>query len=422
MIIAAVPLNETTEALSRPVPEIVTVVPTAPLTGEKPVTAGTGTTVKLLAVDAFPPVVDTVITPVVAPSGTVAETDVAEITEKAAATPLNVTATVPARPVPVIVTGFKPTIPLVGAKLVMVGVTVKFVVLRTKPPAVVTVIGPVIAVAGTTATICVDVSLVTVPRTPPNVTVAPVRLVPVIVTLVPVGPLSGEKPLLASIVGLTRKVLALVAEPNGVVTMIRPDVAPGGTTATIWLAISLVMLAETPLNVTLVAPARPVPLMVTEEPIGPLSGAKPVIVGAGTTVKLIGLVGEPKAVVAVTTPVAAPVGTVAVICVSFMIEKLAATPLKKLTAVVVDRPVPVIVTVVPTGPLTGERPAIVDGATTVKLDGLVATPPAVVTVNVPVVAPIGTVATIWDAVSVVMIAGVPVPANITAVAADKLLP
>lgn len=418
---AGVPLNVTDEALSRPVPVIVTVVPTGPLTGEKPVTAGTGITVKPLVVVAFPPVVATVMVPVMAPAGTVVVI-VRGVAANAAAIPLNVTASVPARPVPLIVTDV-PTIPLVGAKLVIVGVTVKFVVLATTPPAVVIVIGPVTAAAGTTATICVDVSLVIVPATPPNLTdTAPARLVPVIVTLVPVGPLSGEKPLLASIVGLTRKLLALVAAPYGVVTMIRPEVAPFGTTATIWLAISLVMVAATPLNVTLVAPARPFPLMTTDEPIGPLAGAKPEIVGAGTTVKLIGLVGDPKDVVNVTTPVVAPVGTVAVTCVSLVIAKLAAMPLKKLTAVVVNRPVPVIVTMVPIGPLAGERPVIVEGATTVKLDGLVATPPAVVTVNRPVVEPTGTVATIFEAVSVVIIAGVAVPANITAVAAPRLLP
>ncbi len=68
---------------------------------------------------------------------------------------------------------------------------------------------------------------------PLNVTdVAPMRFVPVITTLVPTGPLVGEKP---AIVGepITVKLLALVAVPPGVVAAIGPVVAPVGTVAVI---------------------------------------------------------------------------------------------------------------------------------------------------------------------------------------------
>ena len=62
--------------------------------------------------------------------------------------------------------------------------------------------------------------------------VAPVRLVPVITTLVPTGPLVGLK---LVIVGepMTVKLLALEAVPPGVVTEIVPVVAPAGTVAVI---------------------------------------------------------------------------------------------------------------------------------------------------------------------------------------------
>jgi len=65
--------------------------------------------------------------------------------------------------------------------------------------------------------------------TPPNVTlVAPVKLVPVIVTWVPTGPLVGLK---VCITGVTRKTLLLVSVLAGVVTVTDPLVAPVGTTA-----------------------------------------------------------------------------------------------------------------------------------------------------------------------------------------------
>jgi hypothetical protein len=54
--------------------------------------------------------------------------------------------------------------------------------------------------------------------------------------------------------------------------------------------------------------------------------------------------------------------------------------------------VPLIVTLVPTGPLVGAKLVIVGGLTTVNEPVLVAVPPGVVTLSGPVVAPVGTVA------------------------------
>ena len=71
--------------------------------------------------------------------------------------------------------------------------------------------------------------------------------------------------------------------------------------------------------------------------------------------------------------------------------KVAVVPLN-LTAVAPVKSVPLIVTLVPTGPLVGAMLVIVGGLSTVKLEALVAVPPGVVTLSGPVVAPAGTVA------------------------------
>lgn len=72
-------------------------------------------------------------------------------------------------------------------------VTVKFDVLVAVPPAVVTLMGPVVAPVGTVAVILVAELTMKVALTPLNLTeVAPVKFVPVIVTLDPTGPDVGE--------------------------------------------------------------------------------------------------------------------------------------------------------------------------------------------------------------------------------------
>jgi len=66
---------------------------------------------------------------------------------------------------------------MLGVKPVIVGApefvrTVKFVVLDTDPDGVVTVIGPVVAVAGTLTEICVAVAAVAVADTPLKLTLS----------------------------------------------------------------------------------------------------------------------------------------------------------------------------------------------------------------------------------------------------------
>lgn len=144
-------------------------------------------------------------------------------------------------------------------------------------------------------------------------TVAPVKLVPVIVTAVPLVPLAGEK---LEIVGaaVTEKLPAEVAVPSGVVTEIFPLVAPLGTVLVICAALTVWMGAAVPLKESCVAPVKFVPVTVTAVPIAPLLGEKPVILGdcvAGVT----GVLGAFDPVVAQpasqrTSPSAAPVAAV----------------------------------------------------------------------------------------------------------------
>ena len=146
--------------------------------------------------------------------------------------------------------------------------------------------------------------------------VAPVKLVPLIWTAVPTGPLAGLK--LVIVGGLTTvKLLELVAVPPGVVTRSGPVVAPEGTVAWITVAELTVYVALTPPNVTDVAPVKLVPLIWTAVPTSPIAGAKLVIVGGlAVTAKLLALFAVPPEVVTLIGPVVAPEGTLAWITVA----------------------------------------------------------------------------------------------------------
>ena len=89
-------------------------------------------------------------------------------------------------------------------------------------------------------------------------------------------------------------------------------VAPVGTVAVMRMSEFTVRLAaEVPLNTTFVACVRPVPLMLTDVPTGPLVGLK--LAMDGSTLNVCGLVvNVVEPVVTVTAPVSAPAGTVAV--------------------------------------------------------------------------------------------------------------
>ena len=129
-------------------------------------------------------------------------------------------------------------------------------VLVALPNGVVTEIRPEPA-CGTLAPMLVPVDDVTVPFTILNAarsfatTVS--KLVPLIVTAVPGTPIVGVNPLMVGAPAgpvVTVNELELVTEPIGDVTDIVPVVAPVGTLVTIKLVLDAVILAETPLNVT----------------------------------------------------------------------------------------------------------------------------------------------------------------------------
>ena len=142
--------------------------------------------------------------PVVAPAGT--EVVILRVVEAVttAVVPLNFTellSGVMLKLVPVIVT-VAPAIPEVGLKLAMVGeegvLTIKSVELWLVLPPTVTIIFPVVALAGTVAVrlVAVGVPVMLADILPNNTVLLPavvLKLVPVIVTEVPTGPLVGVK-------------------------------------------------------------------------------------------------------------------------------------------------------------------------------------------------------------------------------------
>jgi hypothetical protein len=153
-----------------------------------------GVTLKADALVPVPAGLVTLIVPVVAPLGTVAVIEVPDTTLKVVAdVPLKLTVVTPVKFVPVSVT-VTPIAPLVGVNDEIVGalMTVNICALAPVPPGPVTLIVPVDAPLDTVAVICVSELTVKVAEVEPNLTaVAPVNDVPVITTIVPVGPLVG---------------------------------------------------------------------------------------------------------------------------------------------------------------------------------------------------------------------------------------
>ena len=110
--------------------------------------------------------------------------------------------------------------------------------------------------------------------------VAPVKFVPVKVTVAPTCPLVGEKLVRVGLATFTVKLLADVAVPCGVTSEIFPVTAAVGTVAVALVALSTEKVEETPPIVTEVAPVKFVPVSVTEVPAVPLVGVKLEMVGA----------------------------------------------------------------------------------------------------------------------------------------------
>src|SRR5580765_5442378 len=431
--VASVPLNVTVlvpcEA-PKLVPTIVTMVPTGPLLGDRFVSVGATVTVYGSALLARPLTVTTTL-PVVAPAGTGTTRLVADHDVGVAAVPLNVTVLVPCDPpklVPAIVTTV-PTGPLLGDRFVSVGATVTVYgsALLARPLTVTTTL-PVVAPAGTGTLMLVADHAVGVAVVPLNETVlvpceAP-KFVPVIVTAVPTGPLLGER---VVSVGATVTVYgsALLARPLTVTTTL-PVVAPAGTGTTRLVDDHDVGVARVPLNVTVLVPCEPpklAPVIVTTVPTGPLVGDRLVSVGATVTVYGSALLARPLTVT-ITLPVVAPTGTGTTTLVADHDVGVAGVPLNVTVLVPCEAPklVPAIVTMVPTGPLLGDRFVSVGATVTVYGSALLARP-LTVTTTLPVVAPAGTGTTRLVADHDVGVARVPL--NVTVLApceAPKFVP
>jgi hypothetical protein len=160
----------------------------------------------------------------------------------------------------------------------------------------------------------------------------------------------------AGTVTFTVKLLADVAMPFGVVTVIFPVVVPFATRAVICVALFTVKLAaDVALNFTEVAPVKFVPVIVTEVPAKPLVGLKLEIVGVFVIVKLAADAAVPPGVPTRIFPVVVLAATVAVICVALSTEKLAAVFPLNVTAVAPVRFVPVMTTTVPATPDGGVK-------------------------------------------------------------------
>jgi hypothetical protein len=356
--------------------------------------------VRLLALAVVPAVFVTLIGPLIAPLDIFTLSWVSDVAQNVVtAVPLMLTALVPVKFVPVSVT-VQPADPLAGEKEVIVGapaeIAAKLLLLQAVPSAVFTLIQPLSAPPGTVAVICVSDTTVKLAGTRKKVTaVAPVRFVPVIVTVVPIVPLAGVNELMW---GVTVKLAVDTAEPIEFVSVIGPLVAPLGTLALNCVSETPhIIVAGVPLKLTPVVPVKFVPVNVIVQPTDPLPGEKLLIVGApaDSTVKGVPLKLQPvpEGVMTLIGPVVAPPGTVAVICVSEFTVKTEATRLKA-TRVAPVKPVPVIVTVVPIVPLVGVNELRCGGgeAITVKFVTEVPVPIAFVAVIGPLVAPFGTTA------------------------------
>ena len=170
------------------------------------------------------------------------------------------------------------------------------------------------------------------------------------------------------------------------------------------------------MNCTVLVPCvdpKFVPVIVTDAPTAPDVGDKLVMLGANTTVNEDPLLAM-LLTVTTTLPVVAPVGTVAMIEVALQLPiVVAVVPLNFTVLVPCVEPkfVPVIVTAAPTAPDVGDRLVMLGADTTVNDDPLLADP-LTVTTTLPVVAPVGTVATIEVAPQLVIVVAV-VPLNFT---------
>src|SRR5690242_2610766 len=127
--------------------------------------------------------------------------------------------------------------------------------------------------------------------------------------------------------------------------------AVSGTTVVIFFELTTVNGTLTPFeNVTLFAPKKPVPEIVSAVPAKPLEDESPVIVG--TTWNCVPT-SVPLGTVTVSVPSVSSLGTVATICVFDFTENDGEGTPPMATCVAPVKPKPLIVSFVPTGAATG---------------------------------------------------------------------
>ena len=140
-----------------------------------------------------------------------------------------------------------------------------------------------------------------------------------------------------------------------------PDV-PGGTSAERLVEVEAVTCARVVLKATTLcrtALSKLLPVIVTDVPGDPMLGVNPLMDGTldAATVNGEPLVAEPFGLVMVIGPVEAPVGTVATIVVGVAEVIVAVTPLNRTVfwPAVGLKPIPWMLTDVPTGPVLGSN-------------------------------------------------------------------
>jgi hypothetical protein len=209
------------------------------------------------------------------------------------------------------------------------------------------------------ATRVVPLLLIGIAGTPPIIiAVGLLKLVPVIVTRVPTGPVAAEKDI---IVGASIKVNPVNdAVPPRVVRLTAP-VAPDPTLATIEVDETTVNdVTGVPPNVIKEVPVKFVPVMLMTAPAAAVLGAKDVIAGAGIKVNPVSDAVPPR-VVRLTAPVA-PVPTIATIDVEeTAVNEVTGVPPNVIREVPV-RFVPVMLMTAPAAAVTGAKLVIVGAA------------------------------------------------------------
>ena len=154
------------------------------------------------------------------------------------------------------------------------------------PPGVVIEISPVDPVPTVAVILVGELTVNDVDSVPPKLTaVAPVKFVPVIVTIVPVAADAGVKDVIAG-PGINMNP-PIVAVPPGVVILRFPD-APDPTTAVIAVdEFTVNELAAIPPKLTAEAPVKLAPVMVTVSPEAADAGENDVMVGCWESISVL---------------------------------------------------------------------------------------------------------------------------------------